>query len=221
VATINYVVNQFGLYPPHFFEPIVLTIRDFKMNLYKTYSPPPELVVLGSSRNFTVDPQQLEQLWHYSAFNASVTSGNMQDYLAFIRYILQVGKFPKLLILSVAPEVFHWTEEARYTNEPDSHLWNYVDYQDPLYPIRDPFYRMTRLFAKEQFDASVRVLAAQSIDRTKLKGYQVDPNGWTHIVGTRLSAADLDPDTLYNSNWGALFAQNDPDLYRMSNLQQI
>jgi hypothetical protein len=221
VGAFNYVVNPFGLYPPHLFEALVLTTRDHKMNLYAAYSPPPQALIFGSSRSFTVDPTQIEDLWHYTAFNASLTGGLMRDSLAFLRYISEVGKFPKLLIINVAPEVLLWSDGYRYAQEPDARLWNYIDYQDPLYPIKDSAYRMIRLLSKEQLEASLRVLQTKGIDRKTLYGYRFDTNGMGHFSGTKLSADDLDPDKLMYTNWGKMFAEYHPHLYELDVLQHI
>jgi len=221
VGAFNYVVNPFGLYPTHLFEPLVLTTRDFKMNLYTDYSPPPQAIVLGSSRSFTVDPNQIERLWHYSTFNASVTGGHVEDSLAFLRYISQVGKLPDLLIINVAPEVFLGDDINRYVQEPDALLWNYVDYRDPLYPLKDTVYRISRLFSKEQIDASLRVLQAKAISTQQLSGYVFDTNGMGRIYATHLTADDLNPDKLIYSEWGKMFAEYHPSLYRLDVLRQI
>jgi hypothetical protein len=221
ISAFNYVVNPFGLYPPHVFEPLALTTRDYKMNLYAAYSPPPRAVVMGSSRSFTVNPNQISALWGYRAFNASLTGGSMQDFLAFSRYMAQAGTFPDLLIINLAPEIFQWTDNNRYQLEPDSHLWNYADFNDPLFPLKDGFYRMTRLLSQEQLDASVRVLWARQTDRAHLDGYIIDPNGMAYFIGTHLSADDLNPDKLFYNTWGTRFVAYQPDALRLETFQKI
>jgi hypothetical protein len=220
VAALNYIVNPLALYPTHFFEPLVVTTRDFKMNLYAASSPPPRVVVIGSSRSFTVDPAQVEQLWHESTLNASLTGGVMDDFLAFWRYMLDVGKPPKLLIINVAPEVFGGGDGYRFAQEPDSRLWNYVDRHDPLYPLRDAFYRAARLVSKEQLELSLRLLRSNP-DRKQLAGYAFDANGMGHFYGLELTADDLKPDVLAFGNWGKIFGSYNPDAYHLDALQTL
>src|SRR6188508_85985 len=44
VVLLNGVVNPFGIYPGHRFEPIVLHSRTEKMALYREFEPPPDVV---------------------------------------------------------------------------------------------------------------------------------------------------------------------------------
>src|SRR5689334_1199473 len=105
IGIFNYVVNPFSIYPTDFFDPILLTSRNLKMGIYAT-SPTPDIVILGNSRSFTVDTIQIMKLWHKSALNLSVASGTTQDDLALLRFMMERGKMPNLLIINLSPERF-------------------------------------------------------------------------------------------------------------------
>jgi hypothetical protein len=154
-----------------------------------------------------------------------VTVGTMQEYLAFLRYISEVGKLPELLIINVAPEAFRWSDNNRYSIEPDARLWNYVDYQDPLFSLKDHFYRITRLFSKEQFQASLQVVQAVGTEQSALVGYMTEPNGvMVHVDEPSLSPSDLNPEHVfqtYDTYYGTMFSAYRPKLYRFDVLQQI
>jgi hypothetical protein len=225
VVAFNYVINPFGLYPPHFFEPLVLTTRDLKMQLYVTYSLPPQALIMGSSRSFQVDPDQIEHLWGYTAFNASVTGGKLRDYLAFLRYVDDVGKLPDLLIINVAPEVFRWYNDDRSTSDPDSRLWNYVDAQDPLFSLKDNLYRMVRLLSKDQLESSLHIVLLKILNQSDPPRYVTSLNGLTRSPDKHLSSADLIPEKVFNSinslYFGNTFTEYQPDRYRLDIFQQI
>ncbi len=224
IGTFNYVVNPFALYPPHVFEPLVLTTRDYKMELYTTYSPPPQAVVMGSSRSFGVDPDQVEKLWGYRTFNFSVAGSTLQDSLALLRYIAEVGKLPDLLIINLTPEAFWSNEYLRYTLEPNARLWNLMDVRDVLMPLKDGVYRLTSLLSKQQLDASLRVLQIRGSKQAGLSNFITVPNGMIRSPELQLKPADLLPDKVsagITYFFRKTFTQYQPDLYMTDVLQQI
>jgi hypothetical protein len=220
VGAFNYVVNPFGLYPPHVFESIELNTRTNKMNSYAAYSSAPQIIVLGSSRSFSVDPTQIENLWHYSAFNASMAGALIQDYLAFLRYIEQAGRFPKIVIINLAPEVFEILSDL-YIPEPNGLLWDYVDRADPNYLLKRGFDRVTRLFSKEQMETSIRVLQTKITKQSVFYPYTFDANGLGHFNVINLGADALAPNVLASNLWVTRFSQFHPEHYRFDQLQQI
>jgi len=181
-------------------------------------SPPPQAIILGSSRSFSVNPNQIEQLWHYPAFNASLTGGRVQDYLAFLHYVSQIGKYPELLIINLAPEIMV-LDDNRYAVEPDALLWDYTENNNPLYPLKSNFDRITRLLSKEQLETSLQVLKVQG--QPIYYDYNFDANGMGHFNTTTLSADDLNPDKLALNAWVTRFAQFHSDEYGFDQLQLI
>ncbi|MEZ4669717.1 MAG: SGNH/GDSL hydrolase family protein [Anaerolineae bacterium] len=158
-AAFNYVMNPYGIYPTRFFRPIVLALRTEKMNLYADQSTVPQMLVLGSSRSFTVDPQQLEQLWGYAAFNASVNAGSIYDALAFTRFAVETRSAPKILILNLEFDNFFPTNPRAV--EPDAYLWRYLDDESVLRPFVTGWDHFTRLFTLQQIDFSLRQVRAE------------------------------------------------------------
>ncbi|MGH7410755.1 MAG: hypothetical protein ACREJ6_06825, partial [Candidatus Methylomirabilis sp.] len=105
VATLNYLVNPFGIYSTRLFEPLVLHSRAEKVRLYRAAQPQPEIVVLGSSSSFTMSPVYIRERTGRPAFNASLHGGVPEDYLAFLRYMASIDKLPKLLIVPMSVEL--------------------------------------------------------------------------------------------------------------------
>ncbi len=181
----NYVVNPLGIYPTKFIEPILFSSRNSKMSLYQDYPLTPQTLILGSSRAFTVDPQQVEQLWGYPAFNASVGAGTIQDYLAFLRFAIQTRSAPRLLILCLPPEIL-FPNDLQIV-EPNAYLRDYLNVDHPLQGVSSTFVELTRLLGWEQTQASLR-----SLQTTRSQPYYwFDANGMGHFNPYPISDQEL------------------------------
>ena len=170
VASFNYFINPLGLYPPRFFNPILLTSQTDKMRLLLAYPVKPEALILGNSRSFSVDPAQVEQLWGYPAFNASVSDGTVRDSLALMRFTLDRRGDLKLLIVNVDDLTF--LDYSKAQNLPvnsgslnDPLLYHYLDDNSGSAALSSLWDQFIRLFTLQQVDASLRLLQAESEGR--------------------------------------------------------
>jgi hypothetical protein len=101
VGTILYV-NPRGMYFNNHFEPNQLLLRSTKMDAYLTLPTTPDMLVLGSSRAFTLSPAHIHDRVGYSAFNMAVEGGRIEDMLIQTRQIIDERKeLPKVLLLEV------------------------------------------------------------------------------------------------------------------------
>jgi hypothetical protein len=108
VMALNYILNPLGIYPTSYFEPLALerhTIYVYKADLYDDMNPPPEVVVLGSSRSFTVPPAYITQITGMPAFNASIPAGLLRDFLQFTRHTVDEGHPPRVIIIGLSTEL--------------------------------------------------------------------------------------------------------------------
>src|SRR4029079_8657950 len=144
-------VNPFGIYPGHRFEPIVLHSRTEKMALYREFEPPPDVVVFGSSRSFTVSPAEIRRLTGRVAFNASVHGGIPRDYLAFLRYMIAIKKVPHLALVCLSVELLR--SDLLRGFEPYAPLTPY----DPHERV-EAFSGVARLLGLQQTVASLHLL---------------------------------------------------------------
>ena len=101
-ASLNFLVNPFGAYPIHLFEAIVMGSRGPKLSLYQRRTP--AIVVLGSSRSFTMEPGHIEARTSRPAFNAAVHVGGTRDYLDFARCFAARRSFPSVVIVGLGVE---------------------------------------------------------------------------------------------------------------------
>ena len=77
---LNLLIDPLGVYGSRLFEPIVLRTRGAKLYLYEQTRPAPAIVILGSSRSFSVDPQYVEAKTSRKAFNAAVNLYEQVDF---------------------------------------------------------------------------------------------------------------------------------------------
>jgi hypothetical protein len=90
-----------GLLPP-----VVSADRDQKAALYRARTPPPEIIVLGSSRSKTIAPACLEALTGKPAFNFAVNGAGAEDLLAILRFVeARQGSRVRILYAGIDPEL--------------------------------------------------------------------------------------------------------------------
>jgi len=104
ILGLNLLVDPFGAYGTGVFEPIALTTSRPKLALYERRRPRPEVVVLGSSRSFTVEPAYIEARTFRPAFNAAVHGARIADYLDLARCFASQGSFPDVLVVGLGVE---------------------------------------------------------------------------------------------------------------------
>jgi hypothetical protein len=153
VASLNFVVNPFGSYATHLFEPMVLHSRADKLRLLEA-APAPDVVILGSSASFALAPAQISRRTGLSAFNASVHGGTPRDYHALLRHLEERGAWPRAVLIALSFEQLRPT--ARVGFEPGDPLTRYVAQERP--PALAA--AAASLLAADQTDASFRRLRA-------------------------------------------------------------
>jgi hypothetical protein len=180
VMLLNMAVNPYGEFSHRWIDPITLNSRRDKVYLYAQLAEPPEIVILGSSRSFTLSPTYTGTRTGLTAFNASVDGGTPVDYLAFAYYMLDQGHFPRVLILEVSVEQVQAPRDANLTArdpvteplgvllDPDGGHW--VDRLD----------RVRALLTLEQLDASLRAIRWEFTGRPPVH-YRFDADGLAHF----------------------------------------
>jgi hypothetical protein len=98
VAGIILAVNPRGMYFSNRYRPHELLLRDSKTAGHQQLSPPPDLVIMGSSRAFTLSPDDIHERTGLTAFNMSIEGGRIEDFLIQVR---QMPILPKVLLIEV------------------------------------------------------------------------------------------------------------------------
>jgi len=107
--------NNFGT---GIFKPLVMTNRTEKLEALKNLEEKPQILIFGSSRVFSMDPEQIKKITGKSTYNASVSYARAEDYWAMINYIVDDLKItPDTIVIGLNVGAFN-------NDDPDSQLIN-------------------------------------------------------------------------------------------------
>lgn len=153
-------MNPFGSYATRLFEPIVVSTRRPKLLLHRDQRPRAQVVVLGSSRSFTLEPGYIRARTSRPAFNAAVHGARIQDYLDFARCFAEEGSFPAVLIVALGIEQML---APGLPVEPAVPLGSCLRPENMSVPLFLSVHR--RLFTFEELSATTRALALEVTGR--------------------------------------------------------
>jgi hypothetical protein len=175
VVSLNYVVNPFGYYPTDFIKPLTFFSRQEKLRLWSRFDAVPEVVILGSSRSFTLPPASVTSLTGHSAFNASFHWGTPRDYAAFTRYLIERKQLPRVMIVGLSlDQMWSAPETALEANDPLRKYVGLVDVQDMILK------QLQALVSLEQTEQSIRSLLLEITGRGE-RIYGFDRDGLGHF----------------------------------------
>jgi hypothetical protein len=170
-VSVNLFVDPFGTHGTHIFEPITLSSRRPKLRLYREHRPAPEIVILGSSRSFSMEAAYIEAQTSRPTFNASVHGGGPRDYIDLATCFTQAHTFPSILIVGLGVEQMLGSAETP------------VEHDDPLgecrpsgAPVREFLTTHVGAVAIQETWASLRVLALEVTGRPA-PAYTFGPDG--------------------------------------------
>jgi hypothetical protein len=87
VAAFNLLTDPWGVFGVGIFPPRVNQDRSTKADLIAELRQPPELLIYGSSRAWTVEAARVEQATGLRTFNAAVTAGRPSDAYVFTQVV--------------------------------------------------------------------------------------------------------------------------------------
>jgi len=156
---LNWLVDPYARYSTGLIDPLVEQPRRDKYVLLRDLTPPPEIVVLGSSRAMYLRPDLIEVLTGKTAFNAGVSLAMPLDDYVFAHYALDgLSQPPEQLIVCVDLQALHptviWNDPSWLAESP---LREYADNASQAFSLED---LLIGLISGRQIDDSV-----QSIQR--------------------------------------------------------
>jgi hypothetical protein len=98
VAGIILLVNPRGMYFNDAYQPYDLLIRGQKTDTFLNLAETPDLVIMGSSRAFTLPPAYIQEKTGMTAYNMAIEGGRIEDFLIQIR---KMTSFPDVLLIEV------------------------------------------------------------------------------------------------------------------------
>jgi hypothetical protein len=178
IGGVNFLVDPIGYFSTGLIRPVILTSRADKIAAYEAARPAPLVVVLGSSRSFTVPPAYITEVTGLPAFNMSVQGGSPRDFVGLVRFIQQSGKpLPEYFIVATSVEQY-----LIHDNETN------IEPADPLGPfMTSPPNRLDTLSSKlasllspDILAASTRSIRAEFVGRSA-PYYSFDKDGLAHF----------------------------------------
>ncbi len=107
---LNGLVDPYARYGTNLINPLVEQPRRDKYLLLHDLAPPPDILILGSSRAMTLRPALIEALTGKTAFNAGVSRAMPLDYYIFSHYALAgLSQPPEQIILCIDLQALHPT----------------------------------------------------------------------------------------------------------------
>lgn len=105
---LNLAVDPFSIYGSGIFEPYRINSYIEKAELFARFDPPPEALILGSSRTGSVDPEVVHELTGKICFNWSVPSAGVEVAYAIVRMAVEDHGAPiDTVIVAVDPDAFN------------------------------------------------------------------------------------------------------------------
>ncbi len=101
IVSSNFLINPRGNYPPSFFPTLVTNYRNKKVNDFANLDETPEMVIIGSSRALSLNPEYIEDKTGISSYNFAVTGTYLDEYLVIMRYVFDQSKLdpPKVILI--------------------------------------------------------------------------------------------------------------------------
>lgn len=106
VMALNFVVDPFGIFGTGLY-PIVSSNRYSQVReLLEVSDPPPEALIIGSSRVVCIEPDQVENITNLTSLNCWGPAATPEIYYATIRMALEEYHVPvKMIVVGVEPGV--------------------------------------------------------------------------------------------------------------------
>jgi hypothetical protein len=174
IGTLNYLVNPEGLYDTHLVPQILWGSRPQKAALLKAAQPPPQALIMGSSRVMNLAPAEVQRLTGLRTLNAGVDAAKAEDFYILLRYAVEVAHVtPKLLVLGYDIEAFHNHQPPHYYLQQPSLLASFLWQGDTRYWRWHSF---TSLLTHAQTSLSAVALY-------KSVRHETEPFGWVDADG--------------------------------------
>lgn len=151
-AAVAVLIDPFQVFGTGRIPNWVVNERVLKPELFLQAQPPPQAIILGSSRVYQIDPRCVTELTGLPAFNFGVGNGNAEVWYAIWRFIRDHGRAPvRELMIGVEADAFDTHTDHRMEIAP--YLSKYVGHSGLSWG------EATRLlFGEDAFKSGLRTL---------------------------------------------------------------
>jgi hypothetical protein len=159
VAILNLVVDPFSIYGTGLLPPLEINRYQLKLEMFLELDPPPEALVIGSSRVTFLDPEVITELTGKRCFMWGVPNAKAEVQYAILKMAVEEYNAPiKLVIVGVEPEVFHPTQIVHPEGRLTRAYTRYFDANPEWLVLSEKF---GRLFSIEQAIKSINVIGRE------------------------------------------------------------
>jgi hypothetical protein len=103
---LGFYVNPHARFFGDKYPPVNTGAREIKVNLFSKLDSAPKVVIMGSSRAFTLSPKYIQEKTGFSVFNMAVESGGAGDYFVQANYIVHSDLTPRVLLMEIHQNTF-------------------------------------------------------------------------------------------------------------------
>jgi len=173
-ATLNLVVDPYGMYGSGILAPVSMQMRRLKTEAYTALPRAPQVVVLGSSIAHPISPTTLRNELGLSAFNAAVGSGRIDDFLIQARFMRSRhgGLLPKVFFVQLSPNL---PFGGRHTA--DLTPLTMLPFMPPTLALSAVRQRFSRVLERGQVADALYVLVARPADSRSTAAREIDRHG--------------------------------------------
>jgi hypothetical protein len=154
VVLVNWIVDPFDLYGNDYLPPWQQNRYTEKYDLYRAFDPPPEALIIGSSRVGSIDPEAIEQYTGYRTFHWGVPSAGVEAFNAILSLALERDDVDlNLIVIGVDPVSFEAGNPIQKQMLHEPHYTKYFDIT-----LKQELDGVIRLITKEQTVNSLKVI---------------------------------------------------------------
>jgi len=154
IVAFNWIVDPFDIYGNQLFPPWQANRYAEKYDLYNKFEPPPEALIIGSSRVGSLDPLVVESITGHRCFHWGVPSAGIEAYNAILELAYEKRDANiKLIIIGVDPVSFKEGNPVQVQMLYEPHYTKY--FHKSLQQKAD---WLIRLLTKEQTVMSAKVI---------------------------------------------------------------
>jgi len=176
IAALNIYVNPFRLYWSMRFDAAATNLRLQKYELAQRMQPPPQTVILGSSRVMAMDPADIERYLPGPCFNFGMQAGAAEDYYAALLSLTEGAGLPiRNVVLGIDLEAFNPSAPTIYESRYFPEFSRYLIHT-PLARARLSD-QLGLLMSMQQTDESLNVLRRAFRRELDVELVSIEPNG--------------------------------------------
>ncbi len=170
-AAVALLVDPFKVFGTSRVPSYFANERVQKPEFFLEATPPPQAIILGSSRVLHIDPRCLTELTGLPAFNFGVGNGNADDWRAIMSFIHDHGRAPvRELLIGVEADAFDTHTDHRMEIAP--YLSKYIGHAGLSWG------EATRLlFGEDAFESGLRTLRHYLRPTPGGQAYYYGPDG--------------------------------------------